>query len=248
MSDTVLTIIGSIVGVAAFGVVVAGIIFFRKMLGAAKASSTENLAKSATAHGWHFEHSAKIGQVHRKWSGDTDGVSWTASHTGLTNNSADQVHWNHTFRWRAALENGPSSTIILVHERSKLDGVDEKLQELPGFLRGLASLAIDKVASVYFGPEAEDVDLSSWQVVEGHKIPAMRVMAPTAGAQALSLSRLVAPAVIRESAALAGGSKPPVILITHDAVHLATTSSVSDEDFERAVRLGVGIARALNPG
>jgi hypothetical protein len=61
---------------------------------------------------------------------------------------------NHAFRWRSALENAPSETLILIHERSKLDGVDEKLRQLPGFIRSLVAAAIDHVPSVFFGPEA----------------------------------------------------------------------------------------------
>ena len=247
MSDTVLTIIGSIFGVAALGVMVAGSIFFWKLAKKAQAGSIASLAQSAAAHGWKFEHSSKIGQFRRKWSGTTDGIDWVASHTGLKNNSADQVYWNHTFRWRAALENGPSSPLILIHERSKLDGVDEKLQVLPGIIRGLAAKAIDHVASVFFGPEAADVDLSSWAVVEGHKIPGMRVMAPVADARAFSLARRLAPAIISESATLAAGGTPPVILVKPDAAHLATTSDISFADMEQAVRLGVGIVKTLAP-
>jgi hypothetical protein len=107
MSETVLTIIGSVVGVAAVGVLVAGVIYFWKMASKAQANSTDSLAKSAAARGWRFEHSSKIGEIRRKWSGSTDGVAWIASHTGLTNNSADQLTWNHTFRWRATLASGP---------------------------------------------------------------------------------------------------------------------------------------------
>jgi len=57
----------------------------------------------------------------------------------------------------------------------------------------------------------------------------------------------MAPAIIRESAALAVDGKPPVILLRSNAVHLATTSDVSDVDVERALRLGVAIARTLAP-
>jgi hypothetical protein len=247
MSDTVLTIIGAVVGVAAFGVMVAAVIFFLKLASKAQANSTDSFAKAAAERGWQFEHSAKIGEVRRKWSGNTDGVAWIASHTIMKDIGADNSHWNHVFRWRASLDNGPSSMLILIHERSKLDGVDEKLQVLPGFIRGLAAAAIDHVASVFFGPEAADVDLSSWAVVEGHKIPAMRVMAPVADTRAFTLARHVAPPIISETAALAAGGKPPVILIRRDAVHLATTSDVSVADLERAVRLGAGIVRVLSP-
>jgi len=247
MSETVLTLIGAVVGVAAFGVMVAAVIFFLKMAGKAQANSTDSFAKYAAARGWQFEHRTKIGDVRRKWSGNTDGVAWIASHTSTKNNSADQSYWNHVFRWRAGLDNGPSSALILIHERSKLDGVDEKLQVLPSFIRSLAAMAIDRVASVYFGHEAADVDLSTWAAVEGHRIPAMRVLAPVADTRALTLSKLVAPPISSESAALAEGGQPPVILIRRDAVHLATTSDVSVADLERAVRLGAGIVRALSP-
>jgi len=247
MSENVITIIGAVVGVAGFGVLVAAVVFFWKMAGKMQASSTDSLAKSAAARGWKFEHSAKIGEIRRKWSGTTDGVNWVASYTGLNNNSADQSYWTHRFRWRAALENGPSSPLILIHERSSLDGVDEKLEVLPGFIRGLAAAAIDHVPSVYFGPEAADVDLSTWAVVEGHRIPAMRVLAPLADARALMLSKQVAPPIIGESDALAANGKPPVILILHDAVHLASKSEVSAAEVEQAVRLGVSIAKTLAP-
>lgn len=233
-------------GVAAFGLMVAAVIFFWKMAAKAQANSIDSLAKSAAARGWQFEHSTKIGEVRRKWSGNADGVAWIASHTSTKNNSADQSNWSHTFRWRAGLDNGPSSTLILIHERSKLDGLDQKLRQLPGFMRGLAAAAMDHVPSVFFGPEAADVDLSNWAVVEGHKIPATRVMAPVADARALTLARHVASPISSETAALAEGGKPPVILIRRDAVHLATTSDVSFADVERAVRLGAGIVRALS--
>jgi len=247
MSDTVLTIIGSIVGVAAVGVMVAVVVYFWKMASKAQASSTDRFAQSAKVQGWQFEHTAKMGDVRMKWSGSSDGVGWVASHTRLSNDSVDHFYTSNTFRWRAEIENGPASPLILTHERSNLDGVDEKLKKLPGFLRGIASVAIDHVPSAYFGPEAADVDLSKWVAVEGHKIPDMRVLAPVDDPSAFRLAGKVAPAIISESAALAAGSKPPVILIKDEAVHLATTTDITAADLERAVRLGVGIVKALAP-
>jgi hypothetical protein len=245
MSDTVLTIIGSFVGIAAIAVMVGVVVYFVKMARSVQVNSTGSLQQAAAARGWQFEHSSKIGEIKRKWSGITDGVAWSASYTGTSNNSADQVFWNHMFRWRAALEKGPSTTLILIHARSKLDGVDDKLQQLPGFIRGLAAVAIDRVAARFFGPQADDVDLSSWALVEGHKIPAMRVMAAVADGQAFRLSRFLEPAITPHSAALAEGRIPPVILVRPDAVHLATTSEVTDADVERAVRLGVDIVKMM---
>jgi len=245
MSDMVLTIIGSIVGVAALAVMVAVAIYLPKIIRSTLANSTSSLAKSAAERGWQFEHSARIGEIKRKWSGTTDGIGWTASLAGYSDNSSDEGYWNYTFRWRSSLENGPSSPLILIHNRSKLEGIDEKLPQLPGFIRNLAAVAIDKVASRYFGPEADEVDLSSWVVVEGHSIPDMRVMAPVSDAQAFRLSRRLASAISKHSAALAAGSQPPVILVRQDAVHLATTSDASDADVVRAVNLGVEIVQAL---
>jgi hypothetical protein len=245
MSESLITILGAVFGVAALVVLVAVVIFAWKIMSKQQVTTAGGLAKAAEARGWQFEHHSEIGKIHRKWSATTEGVAWTATHTGIGNEDAGS-HRRHNFRWRAAITDGPAAPLVLIHERSSLDGIDEKTKVLPSFMRGLASAAIDHVPSLYFGAEAADIDLSSWSAVEGHGIAGMRVLAPRADASALVFCERIAPAIVRESDALAAGGRPPVILIRRDALHLASTSDTGDADLERAVRLGVGISRAVS--
>jgi hypothetical protein len=245
MSDQLVTIVGAFVGVAAIIVVVVAVVYFRTHGLQLQGDSPDRLAAAAAAHGWHFEHSRQIGKVRRAWSGTTDGVAWTAEHVGLSDNSADDSYRQHTFRWRTALANGPVTPLVLVHERSSLQGVDSKTQELPALLRGVASAAIDRVAAVYFGPAAADVDLSSWVAIDGHALPGMRVLAPSQSADGLFTWQRIAPPLGQASASLASGGEPPAILIQRDQLHLASRSDPSAADVERAVTLGAAIARAL---
>lgn len=245
MSDNLLTVVGTVVAIAALGVMVAGGVFFWRMAHRIQASTASALQASAEAHGWQFRRHQEIGLIEDHWSGTTDGVAWTSQHRGVGGNQNDDSYARHTHRWRAALVGGPPSALVAVHERSALDGVDDKVKQLPGFMQGLASAAIDHVASEFFGPDAADVDLSSWQVVEGHGIPGVRMLARTADATSRALARQVAPVLQREPAMVDASSTPPAVLMAPDAVHLAWRSQPSAVDMERGVALGVALARAL---
>ncbi len=245
MSDTLLTVVSVIVGVAAVGVMAAVVVFFWKLGTKLDGAGVEALAASAAARGWQFAHTREIGRIHRTWSGTTDDVTWTAQHTGISQDGGNEGYRRHTFRWHTTLAGGPAMPLVLIHERSSLDGVEQKTKALPGVLQGIASAAVDRIAPRYFGPAANDVDLSAWRAVDGHGVPGMRVLAPAPDASERLICQRIAPVIASHAAALAAGGEAPAILIQQDALHLAATASVSAADVERAVALGTGIARAL---
>jgi len=247
MSDTLLTVIGTVVGIAAIGVMIAGVVILKKGITKLQGSSVEALAASARSKGWQFDHKAEMGSFFRRWAGTTDGVGWTATHEVTRTSSTADGYRQHKFLWQAGVANALGTPVLVLPERSALSTVDEKMARLPGFLKTIGSAAIDRVAPTWFGADAADVDLSTWRPVEGHGIANMRVLVPVADAAALVAVRQLAATLNQHAAALAAFSEPPAILIRPQAVHLAGRTDMSADDVARVVAAGAGIARALPP-
>lgn len=246
MSDTTLTIIGSVVAVAALAVMVGAVVFFWKLAGRVQQTSQRRLDEQAAERGWQVDHKREIGKVEQRWSGTTEAVSWTAHYTGVEDNSADHSYRRHMFRWTAPLANGPAVPLVLIHDRSSLHGVDTKTQELPGLLRGVASAMIDRVAEAYFGPAGADVDLSRWAAVDGHGLPGMRVLTASPDPSALLVCQRLSTALAQAAPLLQAAGEVPAILIRRDGVHLAAKTQAGDTEIDLFVTLGVGIARSVS--
>jgi hypothetical protein len=241
MSDQTLLYVGYGIGVVVFAATVAMLVAVWKMLTSLQQSGEQAVARQAAAAGWTLDSRPQGTSIDRRWSGTTQGVSWTAEYRAI-DNQADHDR-RHEFRWAAAITGGPTGPILLVHKRSKLAKLDSARKNTPAFLSGLVDMATDKVLDVFFGREAgARADMARLQPVDGHGLAGIQVMAESPSEALIVVQRsLKAPLAAHTFA----GSEAPVILLVADGVHLALRQSVTTADFERAVALGSSLAAAL---
>jgi hypothetical protein len=210
------------------------------------------MQRAASARGWKFEARTEKGYRVHRWTGATDGVSWTAeSLTQRGGGENRQQRRRHIARWHGAWNPGVSGAIVALGLPKGKEEFGRTIAEGDGFFAKLAQkaagFALDKAIDVYFGDAAgKEVDAGTMHRVEA-KTPGFVVMAANKdeGARALQqgLEQALVTAGGDKSSVLSDEKRPWVLLRPH-AVSLARTERFRDiNEVESFVRAGLALTR-----
>lgn len=216
----------------------------------------DELRRAASSRGWKFEVAHEHGARVHRWSGSTDGISWTAE--SLRNASGNSKHERrrHIGRWHGSFGPGINGAIVVMGLPKGKEELGRTIADGESWIARLAQkaagYAFDKAIDVYFGKgPGKEVDATTLHRVEA-KLPGFVVMAADKdeGARVLQqgLESALRAATHDMTSALATAERPWILLRPH-TVSLARMERFRDiNDVDAFVRAGVALTRAFTFG
>jgi hypothetical protein len=249
----------TIVFLAFVALFTAAIVIASVRQGRARAAHEEELSRGASARGWRFE-SLKQG-VYRvlRFSGDTDGVEWTAESLRRTSGGGSS-HSNRLRigRWHGRWSPGVYAPIVFLGlpRGTEPPEFPKTPAEGDGFLAKMAQKAVgfafDTALDDLFGKEAgADVDAGKLRPVD-IDFPGFIMMAEDESearrAWADGLERAMKELSGQLGSVLAQDKRPSV-LIRSKGISLARTEEIlTVNEVEQFLKSGVGLTRAFKFG
>ena len=217
----------------------------------------DDLRRAASARGWKFESVLENGYRVHRWTGNTDGISWTAESLRHTAGGDKQGKRRHISRWHAAWSPGINGAIVAMGLPKGKEALGAMASAGDGFFARMAQqaagFAFDKALDVYFGDgPGKEVDAGALHRVDGEVIPGFVVMAAdkAEGARILAqgLQRALLDAAADERSAISDDDRP-WSLLRPNAISLARMELYRDlTDVDRFTRAGVALTRAFKFG
>jgi hypothetical protein len=240
----------------AFFVIVAGLIVTGGMIASRKQTAKqEELKRAASARGWLYETKREHGFRVDRWTGTTDGVSWSAESMQQTAGSKHRSR-RYVQRWHGAWSPGINGAILAMGLPRGKEDLGTTVAAGDGFFARMAQkavgFALDKAIDSYFGDgPGKEVDASALHRIET-RTPGFVVMAADKdeGARISSqgLEQALADAAKDQSSILSNQDRP-WILLQPKAISLARMRPFQDiNELEAFVRAGVALTRAFKFG
>jgi hypothetical protein len=216
----------------------------------------EEMQRAASARGWKFESKLEGGGRMHRWTGSTDGVSWTAESFTRTSGSKNNHQRVHVGRWHGAWSPGISGAVVAIGLPKGKEDIATKVAEGDGFFARMAQkaagFALDKAIDVYFGVgPGKEVDAAALHRVNTHT-PGFVVMAANKDEGARVMQQGFEQALVaaaNDKGSLLSDEHRPWVLLRPGAVSLARMHRFRDvHELERFIRAGVALTRAFKFG
>jgi hypothetical protein len=216
----------------------------------------EEMQRAASARGWNFESKTEGGYRVHRWTGATEGVSWTAESLTYRGSSKNNQKRRHISRWHGAWNPGISGAIVAIGLPKGKEDLGRTIAAGDGFFAKLAQkaagFALDKAIDAYFGDApGKEVDAGAMHRIEA-KTPGFVVMAANKDEGARVLHQGLEQALVTaasDSSSVLSEEKRPWILMRPHAVSLARTEPFRDvNEIEAFIRAGVGLTRTSKFG
>jgi hypothetical protein len=224
-------------------------------LAVGRRDATEAAMKAAAStRGWMFTVAVdRMTRVHR-WTGTTDGVSWTAESRRIRQRGRGRNRpYEHRAWWSGELASGPASPILLMgvstgRQRSVAFGVGG-IGVVAGLAHKAATWAMGSSLANRFGDAlAATVNEESLRPVEGAPAGYVATATDPSAAERLlsaSLGGALESGSHDSSSALASDPRPSILLTATSASVAIDDALRTAGDVERLVRAGVAVVTAL---
>jgi hypothetical protein len=217
----------------------------------------QKMKQAASSRGWNFAARGESGTRIRRWTGSTEGITWTAESISATTKGDRRRRRQHVARWQGEFNLGISGPIVLMGVPKGKELPSFATAEGDGFFATLAKkaagFALDTALDAYFGRDAgAQVDAASLH----------RVNAPgLTGFIAMGVNKEQGPQLLAqglESALNAATNDPasvlsqedrPWILLRPHGISLARMEQFADvAELEAFIRAGVALTRTFTFG
>jgi hypothetical protein len=215
----------------------------------------EEMKRAASARGWQFEVKSERGHRIRRWTGTTDGVSWTAEALSYRS-GGKHSHQVRIARWHGAWSPGINGAILAMGLPKGKDTLGPILATGDGLFAKLAQkaagFALDKAIDHYFGDgPGKEVDAAALHRVDA-KTPGFAVMAADKDEGARVLQQGLEQALVAagaDTSSVFSQDKRPWILLRPTAVSLGRMEHFRDiNELEGFVRAGIAVTRTSKFG
>ena len=224
--------------------------------GRKQAAYEEELRRGAAARGWKLETTTERGYRINRWTGNTDGIAWTAESMMRSAGGNRRERRRHVARWHGQWHPGINAPIVAMGLPKGKEQIGTTIAEGDGFFAKMAQkaagFAFDKAIDVYFGVEAgQQVDAGAMRRVPA-ATPGFIVMAADTveGARVMSqgLEKALTDAAGDRSSVLSEEDRPWVLL-RPSGISLARMERYRDiQELEGFIRAGVALTRAFKFG
>jgi hypothetical protein len=216
----------------------------------------DEIRRAASTRGWTFQAAVEKGYRIHRWSGTTDGISWTAEslrHQGGNKGSRRR----HIARWHGTFSPGIAGAIVAMGVPKGKERLGTAIAEGEGWVAKLAQkaagFAFDKAIDIYFGEApGKEIDAAALHRVDGERIPGFIVMAATKDEGTRILSQGFEKALtdaVNEPSSILSEEDRPWVLLRPNTVSLARMETYRDvAELERFIRAGVALTRAFKFG
>jgi hypothetical protein len=215
------------------------------------------LAADAAVRGWTFEQGSDGLFDLTRWSGQTDGVRWTAEYRRSRHRKSSGPSRTHRLRWWTegrVTHAAPPLLFMGVPRGQETPAV--RLAQGDGLLASMAQKAagfvLDQSLDLYFGQaQGRQVDAHQLRMVEGVSLPGFIVMTADVDQGRAWLAgfghRAALDAQLSDPAsAFSDEQDRPWVLLQGSYLGLSQSVEVlSTHDLERLLRAGVALAQAL---
>ena len=231
---------------------VLGVIFS----GRKQAEHEDELKRAASARGWKLDITNERGYRINRWTGNTEGISWTAESMMHRAGGNRRDRRRHIARWHGQWNPGINAPIVAMGLPKGKEQLGTTIAEGDGFFAKMAQkaagFAFDKAIDVYFGTEAgQQVDAGAMRRVEA-ATPGFIIMAAhkDEGARVLSqgFERAIVDATNDKGSVLSDEDRP-WILLRPNGISLARMERYRTiEELDGFVKAGVALTRAFKFG
>ena len=242
--------------VAVFILIITAMVLGVIFSGRRQAAHEDELKRAASARGWKLDITNERGYRINRWTGSTDGISWTAESMMRSAGGNRRDRRRHVARWHGQWNPGINTPIVAMGVPKGKEQIGTTIAEGDGFFAKMAQkaagFAFDKAIDVYFGDEAgRQVDAGAMRRVEA-ATPGFIVMAANRdeGARVLSqgFERAIADASNDKDSVLSEEDRP-WILLRPNGVSLARMERYRTiEELDGFVKAGVTLTRAFKFG
>ena len=231
---------------------VLGVIFS----GRKQAAHEEELKRAASARGWKLDITNERGYRINRWTGNTDGIAWTAESMMHRAGGNRRDRRRHIARWHGQWNPGINAPMVAMGLPKGKEQIGTTIADGDGFFAKMAQkaagLAFDKAIDVYFGIEAgQQVDAGAMRRVNA-ATPGFIIMAADTveGARVMSqgFEKALVDAAGDKTSVLSEEDRPWVLL-RPGGISLARMERYRDvKELDGFVRAGVALTRAFKFG
>lgn len=216
----------------------------------------EELQREASSRGWKFDSRLEHGYRIHRWTGSTEGVSWTAESLNLVSGGNKRRRRRHIGRWQGAWTAGPGSPILFMGMQKGAEIPAFSVAQGDGFLAQMAQkaagFAFDKAVDLYFGEDiGKQVDAGVMRRVNV-ALPGFIVMATDVSEGERFLAQGFEAALRGASSSqtsVLGEDDRPWILMRKEDVSLARMERFKDlNEIDAFIRAGVALTRVSRFG
>lgn len=216
----------------------------------------EELQRQASTRGWRFESVREHGYRIHRWTGTTEGVSWTAESLDLASGGKNRRGRRHIGRWRASWTAGPERPVLIMGMPKGAEIPLFKVAQGGGAFAQMAvkaaGYAFDKMVDVYFGRDVgQEVDAAVMQRLDVN-MPGFIVMATDVADGQRFLAGGFERALVEASnskTSIIGEDDRPWMLMRKQDLTLARMEKLrSADEIEAFIRAGVALTRVSRFG
>jgi len=220
-----------------------------------RAAQEDELKRVASARGWTFDSTLEKGYRVHRWSGTTDGISWSAESLKQTRGK-NHERKRQIARWHGHWNPGINGAIVAMGMPKGKQELGHTMAEGEGFFATLAKkaagFAFDKAIDVYFGDAAgKDVDAGAMHRI-ATKTPGFVVLAADKSEGARVLQQGLEQALVEagsDKGSILSNDDRPWILLRPKAISIARMERFRDiTEIESFIRAGVALTRTSKFG